>query len=159
MSNLNGLIYRLATHEVEFVLVGGYAAIVHGGTNVTEDVDVCLGFCPDNLSRLWNVVSDLHPVHRLTPQKLPLKFDQLMSGEWKNLYLLTDWGVLDCLGEVMGVGNYDAVKAHSVGLLVDGQIWQVLDLPTLIQAKVAMGRPHDKITAIQLQAILESQGK
>ena len=41
MPNLEGLLERLLRHEVEFVVIGGYAAMAHGSTYVTFDVDVC----------------------------------------------------------------------------------------------------------------------
>ena len=36
----------LCAHGVEFVVVGGYAVVAHGGTMVTQDIDVCCDFSP-----------------------------------------------------------------------------------------------------------------
>src|SRR4051812_28549747 len=109
MANLNDLLQRLHAGQVEFVLVGGLAAVVYGVSLVTRDVDVCCRFSPENLSRLQNTLSDLNPVHRMTPQRLRLGLPPEAPGSLKNLYLSTDLGVLDCLSEVLGVGNYDEV--------------------------------------------------
>jgi hypothetical protein len=65
------LLKRLHTHGVEFVIIGGICNVLHGVTLVTQDVDVCCRFSPENLHRLEAAVRELHPVHRQTPQKLP----------------------------------------------------------------------------------------
>jgi len=40
MAELERILERLVRHEVECVLVGGYAAMVHGVSLVTRDIDV-----------------------------------------------------------------------------------------------------------------------
>src|SRR4051794_22434209 len=109
MTNLNDLLQQLHAGRVEFVLVGGLAAIVYGVSLVTRAVDVCCRFSAENLLRLQNTLKDLKPVHRMTPQRLPLKLSQESTVGLKNLYLSTELGVLDCLSEVLGVGDYDEV--------------------------------------------------
>jgi hypothetical protein len=73
----------------------------------------------------------------------------------KNLYLDTDWGVLDCLGAVTGIGDYDDVLANSEEIELDSGSCRVLTLDALISAKQAMDRPRDRETVLQLQAIRE----
>lgn len=46
------LLDRLADAGVEFVIVGGYAGIVHGCTVTTQDVDICCDFSATNLLAL-----------------------------------------------------------------------------------------------------------
>jgi hypothetical protein len=157
MQNLNALIQRLRDAGVEFVLVGGFASVTHGVSLITRDVDVCMKFSPENLTRLCQAVADLHPMHRMTPQKLPFFLTPELCRTLKNLYLQTDLGIIDCLGEVLGVGDFEAVKAGSIELTSPGGKWLVLDIPALIKAKEAMGRPHDNLTVIQLKAIQERQ--
>ena len=71
-------------------------------------------FAPENLRRIEAAVKDLHPYHRLTPDKLPLEFSDELLPRLKNLYLQTDLGKLDCLSEVAGIGDYQAVLKRSV---------------------------------------------
>jgi len=47
MVDLTGLIDRLMQGRVEFVVAGAYAAILHGATVVTRDVDICMPFSPE----------------------------------------------------------------------------------------------------------------
>lgn len=155
MVDLNGLLQRIVSSGVDCVLVGGYAAIVHGASMVTQDVDLCCRFSEENLLRLQSSLADLHPVHRLTPQKLPLALVKGQCSALRNLYLKTDWGIVDCISEVLGVGSYDEVLKNSQIIEIPGGRCRVLDIDTLIRAKEAMNRRHDIITADMLRAIKE----
>ena len=79
------LLARLVKANVKFVLIGGYACIVHGGTLTTEDVDICCDFSSDNLLRLQQAVADIHPVHRMTPKRIPLSLTAENCQNLKNL--------------------------------------------------------------------------
>jgi hypothetical protein len=52
MQNLSELIRRIIVSEVEFVLVGGFAAVAHVATLVTRDVDISCRFTETNLKRV-----------------------------------------------------------------------------------------------------------
>ena len=155
MPDIDLLLKRLIDHKVEFVIVGGFAAVTHGAALMTQDVDVACRFSPVNLLRLQAAQSDLHPFHRMTPSHLPLKLTRAKCRGLKNLYLATDWGQLDCLGEVLGLGGYDEVKKQSVVLSLEIGQCRVLSLDALIRAKKAMGRPRDHEAVRQLEAIRE----
>jgi hypothetical protein len=144
---------RLLKHKVEFVVVGGYAAIAHGSTMMTQDVDVCLRFSVENLMRLQTALADLHPVHRMTPKRIPLVITAETCGSLHNLYLDTDLGSLDCLSLIKGVGDYQAVRAQSIEVALPLGLCRILSLDALIEAKSAMGRERDKEVVIQLRAL------
>lgn len=156
MQNLSELMRRLMSSRVEFVLVGGFAAVAHGVTLVTRDVAICCRFNEENLMRIQSALADLHPVHRSRPD-LALDLTAEQCRRLKNLYLKTDLGVVDCLSEVLGVGNYDKALKHSVEVELPGGRCRILDIETLIRAKEAMNRDHDRITVKHLQKIKEQQ--
>lgn len=158
MQNLAELTRRLIAAEVEFVLVGGFAAIAHGVIRSTLDVDICCRFSEENLMRIQRAVADLHPVHRPRTD-LPLELTPTQCAGLKNLYLKTDLGILDCLGEIKAVGNYDEVSKHVVELELPIGKCRVIDLETLIVAKEAMGRDHDRITVNELREIKKRQAQ
>jgi hypothetical protein len=153
VSDLEALLRRLLDQRVEFVIVGGYAVMAHGVPLLTQDVDICCRFNPENLLRLQTAVAELHPVHRMTPQKLPLALTSASCEGLKNLYLRTDLGVIDCLGEVAGIGDFDEVLRESVTLELDFGECRVLSLDALIRAKEAMNRPRDREAIVELRAI------
>jgi hypothetical protein len=155
--DLESLLNRLIQGEVEFVVVGGFAAVAHGVSLPTQDIDVCCRFTPENLLRLQEAIADLHPVHRMVPTRPPLQLTAETCIGLHNLYLDTDWGQLDCLGEILGVGPYDVVTAHSVSVELSGGRCRILTIDALIQAKEAMGRQRDREAALQLRAIRERE--
>ena len=64
---------------------------------------------------------------------------------------------MDCLGEVLGVGDFERVLEHSVELELPFGNCRILDLDALIRAKEAMNRDHDRLTARQLREIKRRQ--
>jgi hypothetical protein len=143
MQNLSELTRRLIAAQVEFVLVGGFAAVAHGVTMVTRDVDICCRFSEPNLMRIQKAFADLHPAHRMRTD-LPLELTPEMCASLKNLYLKTDLGAVDCLGEVLGVGNFDEVLKNSVEVELPCGKCRIIDIDALIRAKEAMDRNHDR---------------
>ena len=98
----------------------------HGVTLLTQDVDVCCRFTPENVMRLQSALSDLHPVHRMPAERPLLRPTSETAAEFGNLDLETDWGQLDCLGEILGVGGYDEVLARSVEVELPGGPCRIL---------------------------------
>ena len=153
--NDEALLTRLKDNGLEFVVIGGVCVVYHGALLATFDLDICCPFGEENVRRIEAAVKDLHPVHRFTANKLPLEMTRSSFRDLKNLYLQTDLGKLDCLGEVAGVGNFDAVLKRSVlGKFSYGQ-FRFLDLDTLIVAKRAVGRDRDLDAVRRLLAIKE----
>ena len=152
MNNLSSIVQRLISGGVEFVLIGGFAAVAHGSPLGTQDVDICCSFAEDNLMRIQASILDLHPVHRSRPD-IPLDLTPELCSRLKNLYLRTDLGLLDCLGEVLGLGVYAEVKNHAVDLNLPAGTCRVLDIDSLIIAKEAVGRRRDIETVALLKEI------
>jgi hypothetical protein len=155
--DFTNLLERLARAKVEFVLVGGFACVVHGCTYVTQDIDICCDFSVGNLMALQETLSDLQPVHRMTPKRQKLKLTEKTCRDFKNLYLDTEIGQLDCLSLIDGVGDYNQVKQASRTIKFGKVKIHVLDIDALIKAKKALNRPHDRLVITQLEAIKKLQ--
>ena len=155
MSDLQRLLQRLDDAGIEFVLVGGYAAMLHGSSLLTRDLDVCTVLTPGNIEKLRDAFRDFHPVHRLSsPQRSFL--DEPDSGiALDNLYLNTDLGTLDLLGRITGIGDYQRVARDAVEIELFGRRVRAISLDDLIGAKEAIGRDKDLIAAKELRAIRE----
>ena len=126
---------------------------MYGCTYVTQDVDVCCDFSAPNLLTLQKALSDLHPVHRMTPGRRPLALTASNAREFKNLYLDTDLGPIDCLGEIQGLGGYEQVLRASVAIEIESRRLRILALDALIVAKEAMNRARDREAVRQLKAV------
>ena len=155
MSDLMGLLRRVSAAGIEFVVVGGFAGIVHGCNYVTQDIDICCVFAPDRLLALQRALADVHPVHRMTPGRKPLALTAESAAEFENLYLDTDLGRLDCLSTIEGLGDFARVKQASELFEVEGLALRVLTLDALIRSKQALNRPRDREMLRQLQALRE----
>lgn len=147
------LLERLVNAGVDFVIIGGFAGVVYGCTYVTQDIDICCDFSPSTLLGLQRAISDLHPVHRMTPKRKKLRLTEQTCGQFKNLYLDTDIGQLDCLSFIDGLGDYNQVKGESELIEVEEMKVRVLSLDALIKSKKSMSRPRDKEAILQLEAI------
>lgn len=152
-------IQRLEACEVRYSVIGGYAAMLHGSALMTQDADVVIDLSPENLKKLHNALQDLNPRHRMGAEKRAFTEQDAADPHWKNLYLTTDWGQLDCLGEVAGIGSFEACLARSEVMdLGDFQL-RILTLDALIEAKRAIGRPKDIHAVHELEAIWELREK
>ncbi len=52
MTDVKQLLHLLSTSKVDFILVGGMAATVHGATRLTQDLDIVYSRSRANLERL-----------------------------------------------------------------------------------------------------------
>jgi hypothetical protein len=159
MIRLQEILLRLAEAEVDFVIVGGVAAALHGSSSATFDLDLCYSREPANLERLSAALRAVRPRLRGAPEGLPFVLDSQTLRSGLNFTLVTDLGDLDLLGEISGVGAYREVQAASVQVSVFGRSFAVLSLEALIRAKQAAGRPKDQLTLPELKALREAEAK
>jgi hypothetical protein len=149
-----GLVSVLANAGVEVILIGGLAAQAHGSARITQDTDFLYRRTPDNIERLAAALAPHQPYLRGAPLGLPFHFDPPTIRRGLNFTLTTKLGDIDLLGEVTGIGTYEAVEPHTIRLPVFGRDLLALDLPTLIRSKRAAGRPKDLEVIAELEALL-----
>jgi hypothetical protein len=153
-TQLEALVRLLTDGEVEFVVVGRLAAVVHGSAHVTYDVDVCYNRSPDNLERLSHTLAQIRPVLRGAPPVLPFRLDLPTLKAGLNFTPATELGALDLLGEVSGLGGFREALAASDAVELFDRTVRVLSLPALIAAKKAAGRGKDLLIVPELEALL-----
>lgn len=158
MTDFAGLLRRLADHDVQFILVGGVAATVHGSTRLTQDLDVVYARSSANLDRLAAALADLSPYPRGAPPGLPFEWSAKTLRAGLNFTLTTDLGDLDLLGEITGGGTWGDLVVDSVTIELFGTEVRCLSLERLIATKRATGRPRDFETIAELEAIREERG-
>jgi predicted nucleotidyltransferase len=154
MQNLQQLLERLLEHKIDFVLVGGFAGVVHGATLVTQDLDICMAITESEIAKLRAALDDLHAVHRMNPNFQPSFKDQPkdLSGV-NNIYLKTDLGILDVISQVEPVGDFARVKNKAFEISLYGHKCKVISLDDLVQVKESMQRPKDKALLQELKTI------
>ena len=157
MTDFRALIQALSGSDVRFVIVGGVAATLHGSARLTQDVDIVYARDAGNLARIVQALAPLRPYLRGAPPELPFRLDEQTLAAGLNFTLTTSAGDIDLLGEIAGAGSYDALNPHTVEVELFGARCRCLDLPTLIAAKVASGRPKDLEAIAELRALLEER--
>ena len=154
------LLSRLTGFGVEFVLVGGVAASIHGSSRATFDLDVVYARNDENLTRITDALAQLHPYLRGAPSGLPFHFDFKTLKNGLNFTLTTQLGDIDLFGEIAGGGTYQDLLPHSIGLCLDDKTSiRVVDLDTLIRLKNAAGRARDLEAVAELLRIRTESGE
>lgn len=149
-----GVVGLLVEAHVEVIVIGGLAAQAHGSARITQDTDFLYRRSRENIERLTAALAPFRPYLRGAPPGLPFRFDTRTVEQGLNFTLTTTLGDIDLLGEVSGIGGYEAVLPHVIELPVFGSSALVLDLPWLIRAKRAAGRPKDLEAIAELEALL-----
>jgi hypothetical protein len=125
VSGLNRLLQRLCDADIDFVIVGGFAAVLHGSALLTRDLNVCTVLTAENIGKLREVCYELHPTHRFSSERLSFLQNPESDKDIKNLYLQTDLGPIDFLSSIDGVGSFEQVRAESIEIDLFGRIVRV----------------------------------
>jgi len=152
--DLDRLLRVLVDSGVEFIVVGGVAATLHGSSRLTRDLDVVYSRSPKNLQRIVSALRRHHPYLRGAPPGLPFAWDAGTLLRGLNFTLETDIGNLDLLGEIAGGGRYEELQPGTIEVRAFGLTLRCLDLETLIRVKIAAGRARDLETVAELRVIL-----
>jgi hypothetical protein len=151
---LTTLLARLAASRVEFILVGGLAAVAQGAPLTTHDVDIVHRRTPANVEALLALLAALGARYRGHPpgQELRPTRDALL-GPGHSL-LMTDLGPLDLLGAIEGGRGYEALLPDAIEIEVGGSSVRVLGLAALVELKRGATHPRDRLTLLVLEATL-----
>lgn len=149
-------IAALADAGVEFLLIGGVAANLHGAARLTYDIDFLYRRNTANYERMVAALAPHQPYLRGAPPGLPFHWDVATIRNGLNFTLTTGLGDIDLLGDAAGFG-YDQLVAGAVTRKASGRDVFVVSLPQLIQLKRAAGRPKDFEAIAELQSLLEEQ--
>ncbi len=159
MTDFGNLLRILGEGGVEFIVVGGIAAVAHGSARLTQDLDLVYSRSPQNLDRLVAALAPLRPYLRGAPPGLPFRWTVGTLERGLNFTLTTSIGDLDLLGEITGGGGFEDLLAHTVTLDLSGTNCRCLDLEWLIRVKRAAGRPRDLEAIAELEALLEERDR
>lgn len=153
------LLASLVEENVEFIVVGGAAAVLAGVPVVTKDLDIVHRRTPENIGRLLLVLGKLDAHFRpdFAQRKLrPRESDLTGHG---HLNFNTTFGPLDVLCEVSGARGFDELLPHTAEVSDFDLTLRVLDLPMLIKVKAEANRPKDRLTLPILMATLDERKK
>jgi hypothetical protein len=149
------VVARLNRHGVQYVVIGGVAAVLRGSPSITQDVDVCYQRGHENLERLADALKEAHADLRGAPPGLPFVIDSRSLALGDTFTLTTDDGPLDILATPSGTEGYEDLAANADVVEAFGESFLVAGLDDLIRMKRAAGRPTDRIELEILGALRE----
>ena len=158
MTDFEAVIREFSEGGVDCVIVGGLAATIHGSARLTQDVDFVYSRTGENIDRLVAALRPHSPYLRGAPPGLPFAWNEATIERGLNFTLTTAIGDIDLLGEIIGGGDYEALVPHTLVVEIFGCRCRCLDLPGLIRAKRAAGRPKDLDALAELESLLEERG-
>ncbi|GAB6044347.1 nucleotidyl transferase AbiEii/AbiGii toxin family protein [Endothiovibrio diazotrophicus] len=140
----------LKEHEVEFILVGGYALAAHGYTRMTEDIDIAVAPSPENARRWVLALSHLPDAAaaELTGEEDPFQGDHLHAIR------INDEITVDLLPSVCGHA-FEELARHAEAVEIGGIDIPVLSLKGLLLTKQGL-RDKDRADAALLRRMIES---
>lgn len=159
MTQFEELLKALLNEGVEFVVIGGLAANIHGVTVPTYDIHICYNRSPENLQRLARTLHPLNPTLRGAPKDLPFRADEATLKAGLNFTFETRLGDIDILGEVGGVGFHKEAEQASSEVSMFGLKVRVMSINALIKSKKFAGRKKDEEMILQLEAMKEMREK
>jgi hypothetical protein len=148
----------LARFQVDFVVVGGVAAVLGGAPISTFDLDIVHDRSPDNVGRLLGALTDLDARYRDLTGRVLRPEPHALEGEGHHL-LLTRCGPLDVLGRIGSGSGYQELIVDSTTRSLGELTIRVLGLEALIRTKVEAGRDKDRAMLPILRRTLEESHK
>ena len=148
----------LSKHTVDFIIVGGVCAVLHGAPVTTFDLDLVHSRSKNNLKRLTSALNELDAYYRgRGNQRLTPGLSHLSSPGHQ--LLMTKAGPLDLLGTIGTGRGYNDLLPYTIELDVSDLRLQALDLETLIDVKKETVSEKDKAIIPILQRTLDEKRK
>ncbi|MBW2075789.1 MAG: hypothetical protein JRI58_13780 [Deltaproteobacteria bacterium] len=141
--DLSALLEGLIKAGVEFILVGGLAAVVQGAPVTTMDVDIVHNRSSENIAKLLAFLKSIDAFHRRPDDKVIEPKEGDISGMGHALFT-TRLGPLDVLAVIEEGKTYEDLLEHTVEIEFRGHTVRVLDLKTLVELKRTSRDPKDR---------------
>lgn len=157
MTQFKQLLKILVNHQIDFILIGGLAAIAQGCAFSTNDLDIVYKRTPENIKKIIKALTPLKVQLRGKdiPETLPFLFDEKTFKNILNLTLKTDLGSIDLLAEIPGFGSYEKMYASSDILDLFDLKCRVLSIEGLIKNKKVVKRSKDLNHIAELEELLK----
>jgi hypothetical protein len=167
--DIGRILETLDRHGVEYLAVGGIAALVYGAARPTRDVDCLAGRSPGNLARLAAAMRELGARLRVgglddeEAASLPVVLDAQMLANSQNSTWRTDAGDLDILAEIRDRdgrrAGYEELVQRAERHEFGGVTITVASLDDVIASKEYANRPKDHQALPELHELRRAQAE
>ena len=153
------ILKTLRRYGVDFVIVGGVCAVLHGAPLATFDLDVVHSREPRNLDRLGAALRELDAHYRIPGHRDKKPGPSHLASAGHQL-LMTRFGPLDLLGTIGQGQDYGQLLHETAELEIGGGLKvRVLSLEGLVKTKEETGQEKDKAVLPVLRRVLEEKSK
>jgi len=146
----------LVEENVEFVVLGGFAAIIRGSSLPTQDIDVIPSRERSNLDRLGRALTQMNAKIRISGEPVPTKIDGgFLANMPQMLNLVTDFGEMDLTFTPAGsAGDFEGWRRGATAEEIEqGLVVFVASLDDIIDSKRAANRPKDQMALPYLESL------
>ena len=154
------ILRRLTARGVDFIVIGGIAAVLHGSAQMTFDLDICYATDEGNLEALAEVLISLGARLKGIDEEVPFVADARTLRRVELLTMVTELGELDVVARPVGGPRYEALRRNADRFRLDGFSVLVASIDHLIAMKSTTSRSKDLAAVEELEAIkrLRAQG-
>ena len=125
----------LNSHQVDYLLVGGYAVSIHGYPRYTGDIDFWVALSDENAQKIVNVLKEFG-------FDLPNLSTELFLDKSRMTRLGREPVKIEILNSVSGL-DFLPCQERAISIDIDGISIPVISLNDLRQNKLASGRAKD----------------
>jgi hypothetical protein len=146
----------LNEENVDYVVVGGFAAVIRGSSLPTRDIDIVPSRMPENLDRLARALTRMNAVIRIEGESVPTRIDGAFLANMPFiLNLVTDFGEMGLTFTPAGkAGGYDGWRAGATVETVSESLMVVVaSLDDVIDSKHAANRAKDNASLPYLESL------
>lgn len=147
LDDLKRLVAHLQSHQVDYLLIGGYALFMHGYQRYTEDIDLLLPVDAVNGQRVIDALAYLPDADAWT-------LDPAWFGEGENIRI-ADEILLDLLFVAGGGETYASLQPYIQDVDLGDCCIRTVDLEGLLKTKQGV-RPQDQADRLVLEAALRA---
>jgi hypothetical protein len=148
-----------AKHRVDFIVIGGFAATIHGSPLVTFDIDITPSRDRDNLARLSTALREMNARIWTQPEPEGIAFDHDADSlaDVQILNLVTNFGRLDVTSTPAGTTGYPDLRRDALRIRIGATEVLVASLADVVRSKEAAGRPKDDRALPILRRMLDEE--
>ncbi|MHB1569969.1 MAG: hypothetical protein ACYCXW_23645 [Solirubrobacteraceae bacterium] len=159
--NPAALLGTFLRHGVEFVAVGGFAALLYGAERATNDIDLCVAWSRENLERVAAALRELDAQLKIGSYvQVPIDASLLARMEvatWR-----TDSGDVDILlgiprTEAWELARYEELRARGTAMEIGELTIVIATLDDIIRSKEIADRPADRVALPELRRLRDRQ--
>ena len=146
--------------EIDFIIVGGIAAVLNGAPVQTYDIDLVYARTPENIGRLLPLLREIDAIFRIQPDRR-LRPEETHLNGCGHLNLLTTFGPIDLLATIGEGLTYEDLLSQSTSMEIgEGRRVRVLNLECLIDLKSQSKSAKDTaVIPILRQTLIERNKK